>query len=387
MKEEHNDLDLLLTRILNREADSQEIAFFCEWIQQEENRLYFDQWKKAWNLTAGWHMDPESLQNGLQDYRRFMQKTTAAGKRPHSVWRYVAAAVTLSFIATSALWLFREEQPQHIPFSQNSVKERQVVLTLADGKKVNLSSDTLLTLTSNGQALEISKKQQWEITYKAEGVPTSDTLLYHEITVPDGKRFAVKLPDSTKVWLNAGSSLRYPLRFGKSGRSVEASGNVYFEVTKDPARPFTVHTPLMKTEVLGTAFEINTYGDRNIVSTTLVEGSVRVSVEGYSAVIRPDQQFAYNTEDGKTNILPVDAAALVSWKDGILRIDNEPLEMMFRKLERWYGVGIKNETGISSERSFQGEFTRENLRTAMEVISANLGVSYTIENDSVFIRK
>lgn len=386
MKEENNDLDLLLTRVLNREANPQEIAFFCEWIRQKENRLYFDKLKKVWNLTAGGHVDTESLQNGLQDYRRFMQKSAAAGKRPNYFWRYLAAAVMLSFIATSALWMFREKQ-QHVPFSQNSVKERQVVLTLADGKKVNLSSDTILTLTSNGQALEISKKQQWEITYKAKGEPTSDTLLYNEITVPDGKRFSVKLPDSTKVWLNAGSSLRYPLRFGKSGRSVEASGNVYFEVTKDPARPFFVHTPVMKTEVLGTSFEINTYGDRHIVSATLVEGCVRVSVAGYSAVIRPNQQFAYNTEDGKTSVLPVDAAALISWKDGILRIDNEPLEMMFRKLERWYGVGIKNETEISRERFFQGEFTKENLRTVMEVISANLGVSYTIKNDSVFIRK
>lgn len=386
MKEKNNDLDLLLARVLNREADPQEIAFFCEWIRQEENRLYFDKLKKVWNLTAGGHVAPGALKNGLQDYRRFMQKSAAVGKRPHNLWRYVAAAVMLSFIATSALWLFREKQ-QYVPFSQKSVKERQVVLTLADGKKVNLSSDTILTLTSNGQALEIRKQQQWEITYKAKGELTSDTLLYNEITVPDGKRFSVKLPDSTKVWLNAGSSLRYPLRFGKSDRSVEASGNVYFEVTKDPVRPFIVHTPVMKTEVLGTAFEINTYGDRHIVSTTLVEGSVRVSIAGYSAVIRPDQQFAYNTEDGKTSVQPVDAAALVSWKEGILRIDNEPLEIMFRKLERWYGVGIKNETEISNERFFQGEFTKENLRTAMEVICANLGVSYTIKNDSVFIRK
>ena len=146
---------------------------------------------------------------------------------------------------------------------------------------------------------------------------------------------------------------------------------------RDSARPFVVVSRELTTEVLGTRFEVNTYGDRDEVSATLVEGSVRVNVGSRFVVIKPNQQFMFNTKSGTIEVNEVDAARRVMWKDGILVIDNEAFRDVVWKLERWYGVSIVNETGLVFTQSFSGEFDREDIHVAIESLCANLNITYT----------
>lgn len=385
MEKDKSQPDLLLIRILNREASQEEIIFFAQWIRKAENKAHFERLKRIWNLTAGTRANSLTLQQGLDDYHRFMQSSSASRRKIKPTWKFAYAAAIVSFILASTFWLLRKEQVTEIPLA-GQLNTKEVTLTVAGRERIPLLSDTVVTLEQHGKSLSISKNQQWEINYQKAS--TSDTTpIYNTITVPSGKRFALKLSDSTKVWLNSESSLSYPVPFGKNNREVEARGNVYFQVTKDPRCPFVVKTREMTAEVLGTAFEVNSYGDGNLVTTTLVEGKVRVSAGGKSTVIHPNQQFSYNITDKKTAIIQVNATNIVSWKDGILRIDQESFETMLRKFERWYGVIITNETGKTYNHFFQGQFTHEDLQTAMEVICTHLGVSCQIRNDSVFIRK
>ena len=264
-----------------------------------------------------------------------------------------------------------------------------VILKLANNKEINVLSDSLYLSGEVGEIVTINKTDLRGIAYEVrDSVVTEEgELSYNQIIVPAGERFSVRLSDGTKVWINSESSLRYPAYFGKSIREVEARGNVYFEVAKDSTRPFVVVSRELKTEVLGTRFEVNTYGDRDEVSATLVEGSVRVNVGSRFVVIKPNQQFTFNTKNGTIEVNKVDAARKVMWKDGVLVIDNEAFRDVIWKLERWYGVAIVNETGLVFTQSFSGEFDREDIHVAIESLCANLNITYTMDKDRIILKR
>ena len=265
---------------------------------------------------------------------------------------------------------------------------REVILKLADNKEIILG-DSLNLSGVAGEWVSINKVDHRGIVYRLKdsmGIEEEE-LSYNQIIVPAGERFLVQLSDGTKVWINSESALRYPAYFGKNIREVEARGNVYFEVAKDSTRPFVVASRELTTEVLGTRFEVNTYGDRDEVSATLVEGSVRVGVGSRFVVIKPNQQFTFNTKSGTIKVNEVDAARKVMWKDGILVIDNEAFRDVVWKLERWYGVSIVNETGLVFTQSFSGEFDREDIHMAIESLCTNLNITYMMDKDRIILKR
>lgn len=265
---------------------------------------------------------------------------------------------------------------------------REVILKLADNKEIILG-DSLNLSGVAGEWVSVDKVDHRGIVYRIKdstGIEEEE-LNYNQIIVPAGERFLVQLSDGTKVWINSESALRYPAYFGKNIREVEARGNVYFEVAKDSTRPFVVASRELTTEVLGTRFEVNTYGDRDEVSATLVEGSVRVGVGSRFIVIKPNQQFTFNTKSGTIEVNEVDAAREVMWKDGILVIDNEAFRDVVWKLERWYGVSIVNETGLVFTQSFSGEFDREDIHMAIESLCTNLNITYMMDKDRIILKR
>lgn len=265
---------------------------------------------------------------------------------------------------------------------------REVILKLADNKEIILG-DSLNLSGVAGEWVSVDKVDHRGIVYRLKdstGIEEEE-LNYNQIIVPAGERFLVQLSDGTKVWINSESALRYPAYFGKNIREVEARGNVYFEVAKDSTRPFVVASRELTTEVLGTRFEVNTYGDRDEVSATLVEGSVCVGVGSRFVVIKPNQQFTFNTKSGTIEVNEVDAAREVMWKDGILVIDNEAFRDVVWKLERWYGVSIVNETGLVFTQSFSGEFDREDIHMAIESLCTNLNITYTMDKDRIILKR
>ena len=388
MDDKNINIEELLVRILENRADSEEIRYFSKWMEGWENRVYFEKFKKIWNFSAGSHASPEMLAAGIRDYRLFMEKSLKPKMRITLMWRIGSVAAVLLMILSSVLWL-RKDVPEVKKKKKYAVSSgRGVILKLADSKEIILSDSLNLTGVA-GEWVSVNKVDHRGIVYKIKDSTEieKEELCYNQIIVPAGERFLVQLSDGTKVWINSESALRYPAYFGKHMREVEARGNVYFEVAKDSARPFVVVSRELTTEVLGTRFEVNTYGDRDEVSATLVEGSVRVNVGSRFVVIKPNQQFMFNTKSGTIEVNEVDAARRVMWKDGILVIDNEAFRDVVWKLERWYGVSIVNETGLVFTQSFSGEFDREDIHVAIESLCANLNITYTMDKDRIILKR
>ena len=388
MDDKKINIEELLVRILENRAGSEEIRYFSKWMEGQENRVYFEKFKKIWNFSAGSHASPEMLEAGVRDYRLFMEKSLKSKMRVTLMWRIGSVAAVLLMILSSVFWL-RKDVPEVSSGEKYVVSSgREVILKLADNKEIILG-DSLNLSGVAGEWVSINKVDHRGIVYRLKdsmGIEEEE-LSYNQIIVPAGERFLVQLSDGTKVWINSESALRYPAYFGKNIREVEARGNVYFEVVKDSTRPFVVASRELTTEVLGTRFEVNTYGDRDEVSATLVEGSVRVGVGSRFVVIKPNQQFTFNTKSGTIKVNEVDAARKVMWKDGILVIDNEAFRDVVWKLERWYGVSIVNETGLVFTQSFSGEFDREDIHMAIESLCTNLNITYMMDKDRIILKR
>ena len=388
MDDKKINIEELLVRILENRAGSEEIRYFSKWREGQENRVYFEKFKKIWNFSAGSHASPEMLEAGVRDYRLFMEKSLKSKMRVTLMWRIGSVAAVLLMILYSVFWLRKDVSEVSSGEKYVVSSGREVILKLADNKEIILG-DSLNLSGVAGEWVSINKVDHRGIVYRLKdsmGIEEEE-LSYNQIIVPAGERFLVQLSDGTKVWINSESALRYPAYFGKNIREVEARGNVYFEVAKDSTRPFVVASRELTTEVLGTRFEVNTYGDRDEVSATLVEGSVRVGVGSRFVVIKPNQQFTFNTKSGTIEVNEVDAARKVMWKDGILVIDNEAFRDVVWKLERWYGVSIVNETGLVFTQSFSGEFDREDIHMAIESLCTNLNITYTMDKDRIILKR
>jgi len=172
--------------------------------------------------------------------------------------------------------------------------------------------------------------------------PPEKEIRYSEITVPFGQMSQLKLSDGTKVWLNSGTTLRYPEQFAGDQRSVMIKGEAYFEVAKMAHKPFTVNTADMTVEVLGTSFNVLAYKEDAATSVTLVEGKVVVrNMEGKSiAQLNPGQMATKNKTETNVEIKNVKTAFYSAWIDGKLFFDDEPLDQIAVKLERWFNIDI-----------------------------------------------
>jgi ferric-dicitrate binding protein FerR (iron transport regulator) len=231
------------------------------------------------------------------------------------------------------------------------------ILTLDDGTTVLLDSmSNGLVATQNGTKVLLNDGQ---LTYSVDN-SSQGKLAYHTMTTPKGRQFQLQLPDGSKVWLNAASSIRYPVVFTGKGREVEVTGEVYFEISQNPNMPFRV-TANGKTEieVIGTHFNINAYTNEGNIRTTLLEGSVRISDHSEKIVLKPGQQAQSGQASDPIKIIDdVDVEKVMAWKNGVLNFQDATLEEVMRQLERWYDIDVIYEKGIP-KLEFFGKMGRD----------------------------
>ncbi len=273
----------------------------------------------------------------------------------------------------------------------------KATLTLADGTIVSLDE------ASNGEIAEISgmkirKTADGQVVYETDPAKTllqspEEEVRYNQIATPRGGQYQVVLPDGTKVWLNASSSLKYPIRFVGQARRVELSGEAYFEVNGKQGDnhkkiPFIVSTATQTVEVLGTDFNINAYENEQAVKTTLVEGLVQVSTnlrngeidKSKTVLLKPNQQSVLNTN--QISVIPVDIESAVAWKEGYYKFNSEDLGSIMRKISRWYDVEIDFQ-GNTENYPFGGKISRkENISKVLEIIRETGNVHFKIEDSS-----
>jgi ferric-dicitrate binding protein FerR (iron transport regulator) len=267
----------------------------------------------------------------------------------------------------------------------------KAVLTLADGHTIVLDSAVKGDLTSQGNT-KVIKLDSGLLAYRSGGTVTGKAApagapVYNILTTPRGGQYQIVLPDGSKVWLNAASSLKFPTSFTGTDRTVTLNGEAYFEVSRRTDQPFFVRLKNdVAVEVLGTRFNINDYNDEPAVRATLLEGSIRVQRDGHSNVLRPGQQAVLGRTDAAITInKDADLDEAVAWKNGMFVFNSVPLEAIMRQMERWYDVEVSyrgNVKGIS----FNGQISRySNVSKMLDMLATTGEVHFIMENKKIIV--
>jgi ferric-dicitrate binding protein FerR (iron transport regulator) len=206
--------------------------------------------------------------------------------------------------------------------------------------------------------------------------------LYNTITTPRGGQYQVTLPDGTKVWLNAESSLRFPTAFTEKERAVELTGEAYFEVATNKNKPFLIKTGQSNTRVLGTSFNIMAYNDEGPVKTTLLEGAVKIAEGGRSALLQPGEQGIFNS--GSITTKTVNIRAVIAWKDGYYFFDRTPVQSVMRQIARWYNVDIVYK-GAMPKDEIVGRIPRSAYVSDVLHIMELIGIHFKIEGRTIIV--
>jgi transmembrane sensor len=326
-----------------------------------------------------------------------MNEAKAAGTGKKSLlvqlttnWRWVAAAIFIIILGSIATILFNNNKrgnaeivettpvkplPADAPPGRNGA-----ILTLASGAKVLLDSLGNGIVTTQGKTTVLIKNGR--LVYDASA--KQNEVLYNTITTPKGRQYQLVLPDGSLVWLNAASSITYPTVFAGNDRSVNLTGEAYFEVAtlRLPAKggharsgqkmPFKViMANQAEVEVLGTHFNVNAYKDEEAVKTTLLEGKVQVSsmVNGQSSILKPGEQ-AIVTRDSRLTINDnADVETVMAWKNGRFQFNRTPLPVVMRQLSRWYDMEVEY-VKDTPDVVFAGKMGRDlNLSQVLNVLS------------------
>jgi ferric-dicitrate binding protein FerR (iron transport regulator) len=288
-----------------------------------------------------------------------------------SFWRVgIAAAVVVLLFATGIFyWKMRTDEPKQ-PFSAGQAIVAvsgmpggdRAVLTLSDGRQIDLDSSGNGAVADQGN-VKISKLASGQLAYNVS-TEKPGTAAYNILTTPRAGQFTLRLPDGTKVWLNNASSLRYPVYFSGGSREVELSGEGFFEVAKDPGKPFIVQIRKSaagmdggSVEVMGTSFNIMAYSDEHVQRTTLVEGKVQFVRQGHQQILQPEEQSVVDSL-GRDQLIPhVNVQEVTAWKNGYFHFDHSDLRGTMRQLARWYDVDVEYK-GQPGEHVFMGKIPR-----------------------------
>lgn len=305
-------------------------------------------------------------------------------------WMGIAASIVLLVGIGLYLGLLRKPAVQENvqPIARVETGGSKAVLITSSGDKIVLQ-DTSMQLISLGSGM-IARNDGSRVSYEGVGEGDGeDVLTYNTIRVPRGGEYKLFLSDSTEVFLNSGSEIRFPVKFGKSGRDVFLRGEAFFIVKKDASRPFVVNADdKISVEVLGTQFNLQAYPDKKMVEATLNEGLVRVYDKKQSVKIKPDQQVVYHCEDSKLIVREVDASLYSAWKDGRLVLLNNTLEDIMACLGRWYNVDVFWVNPELKEYHFSGELARyEDFMEILDMLEKATRVHFEVKGRTVFVNK
>ena len=297
-------------------------------------------------------------------------------------WRFAAAAALLFAIAGTTFLIVGRKEKNTLAIVhryKNDIKAEpnKAVLKLADGKLVEL--DKAHSGTVADQAGKAVVESNGVISYA--GFANDKEVKYNDINTPQSSQIKIQLADGTMVWLDAMSSIHFPTSFPGAKREVEITGQAYFEVAKNPGKPFLVRVNNETVEVLGTHFNVNAYSNEQTIKTTLLEGSVRVIAEGKNVMLKPGEQ-----SDGMNKVTDANIEEVMAWKDGVFRFDGANIHQIMNQVARWYGAEIVYENTIDEE--FVAKVKRDVPVSELLSLLENTGqVHFEIEGKKIFVKK
>ena len=406
MSTQNNRFQYLVQQYLNDKCTAEELAEFWQQINQLEDETVMQTELEAfWQRSAAGNMMPAAgwepvLQQVYSKAAPHIQEPVVIPLWRTPVFRWAAAAVVMLSLGVAAYWLVNNNKTvstptavvttpvQDVPAPQNN----RATITLSNGKTVYLDSASNGALATEAN-VQVVKLADGKIVYKGEASKNVSNIL----TNPKGSKVIdMTLSDGSRVWLNAGSSITYPVAFTGKERHVVVHGEVYFEVAHNKAMPFKVTHGAMSVEVLGTHFNVNAYGDEPAVRVTLLEGSVKVR---QLTMINDQLKIANETllKPGEQAALPADhspltinhspnLAEVMAWKNGLFSFTGADLATVMRQLSRWYNVDVKYEGQIPA-RKFSGEITHDLTLSQLMNGLQSLGIKFNIQGRTMIVQQ
>jgi ferric-dicitrate binding protein FerR (iron transport regulator) len=368
----------------------------CTPAEKELLDTYVDEMKL---LEGGWGNDlikeedvHARIWQRLSKSRRVVPIAPQKGNK--YLWLKVAAVLLLSFLI--GLLFINNEKPKPQPTVAKTKQKvilpggNKAYLTMADGSRIILNDAKNGDLVTK-PGLKVSKTSNGMLVYhinKTNGNTTVNAKPeYNTITTPRGGQYQVILDDGTKVWLNAASSLRFPQAFTGKQREVELTGEAYFEVAKNKAKPFMVQTNGTQVQVLGTHFNVNAYGDNNGVTTTLLEGSVRMASGKSTVMLTPGQQGITGKNGAPILVSNADMEETMAWKNGLFVFHDASIVNIMKQVSRWYDVDVEYLDDVQYNE-FGGVISKyKSITELLNIMELTRSIHYKIEGRRVIIMK
>lgn len=308
--------------------------------------------------------------------QRFIKRRNVLGK--------YAAGIALIILTGVATYLYHAspKQPDQVLVEKIATGSPKAILLTADGQSITLEANNI-PATRLPSHVQISATQ---LVYTSPDTTVSITR-YHELQVPRGGEYKLRLPDGTFVYLNSATRLKFPVSFAQDKREVYLSGEAYFEVSKDTSRPFYVLTDNIRVKVYGTTFNVNTQ-DKDFTRTVLAEGKIGINAIGQheDIILHPDQSALFNKQNGSISVQNVNARQYTAWKDGLFLFENEPLEKIMDKLSLWYDINVFYANESVRKICFTGYMKRyEQIDLILKAIQSTVSVSFEIKNKTITV--
>lgn len=367
----------LIVSVIKNEAGVTEQEIVKQWLQESpEHQEFFNQTTQIIRSTEEQEKIPSFDQNS--GWTKFIQKVEA--RKRHRLRIYIGSAAAIVLLVSFPFFFRQQPSVQIHPGSQKAI------LILDNGSSINIGNAPINISRANS---DIRNDSVSGLSFYVPENKRKETITYSKLIIPQGGEYKLTLPDSTQVWLNSESEIRFPSRFHSGHREVEFTGEAYFKVAHNPDQPFYVKTSGMNIKVYGTEFNIHAYPDEDITATTLVEGKVSVIPPDdptHETVIVPSQQLTFNRTDKSMHVKTVDVSLYTSWREGTYAFENASLEDIFNYLRRWYMFDVSYKDEKLRHLRFTGEFQKDRpIEYGLKLIKLTCEVNFKIQGSHILV--
>jgi len=376
----------IIWKKMNHKLTEEEELYLSQWLNENpSHQQYFDK--------ASHYFDEGSSFSGHKtdtEQAWILVKNNALKKRStKTLWIQslsVAAAIIVIII-----FLFPTHKSENGPLANGHTTiikpgNSKAVLILNDGSVHDLTASKHLVFTESGTDIKIEGNK---LLY-TEAADVSKSIKYNTLIIPRGGEFFLQLSDGTKVWLNSETTLRYPVQFIGEERKVELTGEAFFEVARNEKVPFFVESGEQTIKVLGTEFNISSYKENSLISTTLVKGSIQVFINNKPdkrQTLVPNEQITISKINGQISKQKVNPYQYIAWKDGRFVFDDQNLREIMKTLSKWYNVDVVFAREELKNFRFTGNLERySDFGEVLKKIQKTNEVEFTIENKQITIR-
>ena len=305
----------------------------------------------------------------------FSESITKSEKNELDEWMYASKENLRRYQELKNLW-----QITHLPFSHDDIDTVDAEIKIMEeiSIKKNIIPNFILWW-QRVAAILILPIMAFAVylMYNRVGGNSNDEISYQEIQSPFGVSSKINLPDGSLVWLNSGSTLKYPVVFNTDERRIFLSGEAYFKVQSDKIHPFIVSTTNVNVRATGTQFNVDTYSDDSLTSVTLMEGSVAVYLKGLGSIqMTPNQRLVLNSNSKTYKMVNTNASIWGTWKDGVLAFKDQPLSEVFKRISRTFNVDIQVKNSVVGNQLYKATFEDESLDEILRLLKMSTSIRY-----------